>query len=353
MITVTHGNLLAAKAEALVNTVNTVGVMGKGIALQFRQAYPDMFRSYELACKEGEVQPGRMHIFERTTFENPKFIINFPTKRHWKGNSRMEDIDSGLKALVADLRRLKIKSIALPPLGCGNGGLNWEDVRPRIESALSELPDIEITLFAPGAAPKVDEIKFRTEKPRMSRGRALVVLLLDRYFIPGYRVSLLEIQKLAYFLQEAGEELRLKFNRDKFGPYAEALHHVLQHMEGHYTRGYGDRTANARAEIMVLPGAVEAARAQLLADHEAEEHLARVNDLIAGFENPYGMELLSTVHWVTKEYPEAASDAQSAVAKVRAWNARKAELFSENDIRAAWERLDEGGWLHSNILVSK
>jgi O-acetyl-ADP-ribose deacetylase (regulator of RNase III) len=352
MITVTHGNLLEAKAEALVNTVNTVGVMGKGIALQFRQAYPGMFRAYEDACKQGEVQPGRMHIFERTTFENPKFIINFPTKRHWKGSSRMEDIECGLKSLVADLRRLKIKSIALPPLGCGNGGLDWAEVRPRIEKAFAELPDVAVTLFAPGAAPKVDEIKVSTEKPRMTRGRALVVLLLDRYFMPGYRVSLLEIQKLAYFLQEAGEDLRLKFKRDKFGPYAEALHHVLQHIEGHYTRGYGDRTINARAEIMVLPGAVEVARDQLLADPEAEEHLIRVNELIAGFENPYGMELLSTVHWVAKEFPDAAKNPQLAVVKVREWSVRKAELFREHDIRAAWERLHESGWLSRTVLTS-
>jgi O-acetyl-ADP-ribose deacetylase (regulator of RNase III) len=351
MITVTHGNLLEAKTEALVNTVNTVGVMGKGIALQFRQAYPDMFRSYEKACKDGEVQPGRMHIFERTTFENPKFIINFPTKRHWKGSSRMEDIETGLTALIADLRRLQIKSIALPPLGCGNGGLDWAEVRPRIEQAFAALPDVAVTLFAPGAAPKVDDIQVRTEKPRMSRGRALVVLLLDGYFIPGYRVSLLEIQKLAYFLQEAGEDLKLKFTRDKFGPYAEPLHHVLQHMEGHYTRGYGDRTVNARAEIMVLPGAVAAAREQLLASPEAEARLFRVNDLIVGFENPYGMELLSTVHWVAKEFPDAADDAQLAVAKVRAWNERKAALFGENDIRAAWERLRENGWLQVKMLV--
>lgn len=351
MITITHGNLLEDKSEALVNTVNTVGVMGKGIALQFRQAYPEMFRSYEKACKDGEVTPGRMHIFERTTFENPKFIINFPTKRHWRGNSKMEDIEAGLAALVEDLKRFHIKSIALPPLGCGNGGLEWSEVRPVIERALAQVPDVQIKLYAPGAAPKVDEIKVNTERAPMTRGRALVVLLLDRYFLPGYRVSMLEIQKLAYFLQVAGEELRLKFKRDQFGPYAESLHHVLQRIEGHFTRGYGDRTTNARAEIMPLPEGVQEAGAFLAEDYEALEHLERVSALIDGFESPYGMELLATVHWVTQEFPETADNPALAVEKVRAWNQRKAEIFSERDIRAAWNRLHHKGWLSTGVMA--
>jgi len=352
MISITHGNLLEAKAEALVNTVNTVGVMGKGIALQFRQAYPEMFRAYERACKAGEVQPGRMQIFELNTLENPKFIVNFPTKRHWKGRSRMEDIESGLQSLVTEVRRLKISSIALPPLGCGNGGLDWNEVCPRIEQAFAVLPEVSVMIFAPGAAPKPDEIAIRTEPPSMSRGRALVVLLLDQYFIPGYRVSLLEIQKLAYFLQESGEDLRLKYQRNKFGPYADTLHHVLQRMEGHFTRGYGDRTINARAEIVLLPGAVEAARHALAEDPSARERIDRVTELIAGFESPYGMELLSTIHWVGKEFPEVADDPRVATAKVQAWSERKANLFKERDILAAWNRLHKLGWFKRSMVLN-
>lgn len=351
MITITHGNLLEDKAEALVNTVNTVGVMGKGIALQFRQAYPEMFRSYEKACQAGEVQPGRMHIFERATFENPKFIINFPTKRHWRGHSKIEDIEAGLDALVADLKKFQIKSIALPPLGCGNGGLEWSVVRPVIERALARVPQVEVKLYAPGAAPKVDEIKVNTERAAMTRGRALVVLLLDRYFLPGYRISMLEIQKLAYFLQASGEELRLKFKRDQFGPYAESLHHVLQRIEGHFTRGYGDRTSHARAEIMPLPEGVREAGIFLAADYEALERLDRVSALIDGFESPYGMELLATVHWIAQEFPEAADNPKLAVEKVRAWNQRKAEIFSERDIQAAWDRLNQKGWLSAVVMA--
>lgn len=141
-------NLLEAKAEALVNAVNTVGIMGKGIALQFKRAYPEVFREYERACKAGEVQPGTMHVFACGA-GNPKFIINFPTKRHWRDNSRMEDIESGLRALVAQVERLEIKSIALPALGCGLGGLEWAEVRLRIEQAFARLPEVEVLLFAP------------------------------------------------------------------------------------------------------------------------------------------------------------------------------------------------------------
>jgi O-acetyl-ADP-ribose deacetylase (regulator of RNase III) len=139
MIELKTGNLLSENAEALVNTVNCVGIMGKGIALQFKRAYPENFRQYEKACKAGVVQPGHMFIFPTSNLSNPKYIINFPTKRHWRNKSKIEDIQSGLITLVEQVKLLGITSIAIPPLGCGNGGLNWADVKPLIESAFSQL----------------------------------------------------------------------------------------------------------------------------------------------------------------------------------------------------------------------
>src|SRR5215208_2123004 len=118
-VEIRRGDLLAADAEAVVNTVNCVGIMGRGIALQVKNAYPANFKAYEAACKRGEVEPGRMLVHETGQLTNPRYIINFPTKRHWRGRSRIEDIESGLDALVAEVRRLGIKSIAVPPLGCG------------------------------------------------------------------------------------------------------------------------------------------------------------------------------------------------------------------------------------------
>src|SRR5690606_12589675 len=138
------GDILAADAEAIVNTVNCVGIMGRGIALQFKNAFPKNFKAYEAACARGEVQPGKMFVFETRTLTNPKFIINFPTKRHWRGKSRIEDIDSGLKALAEEIRTRGIRSIAIPPLGSGLGGLNWADVRPRICEALRGFDDLQV-----------------------------------------------------------------------------------------------------------------------------------------------------------------------------------------------------------------
>jgi O-acetyl-ADP-ribose deacetylase (regulator of RNase III) len=153
MIEIAHGNILEADAEALVNTVNCVAVMGKGLALQFKQAFPPNVKAYESACHAGEVVPGKMFIFDNGRLIKPRYIINFPTKRHWRDKSRVEDIQSGLRALIEDVRRLGIRSIAVPPLGCGLGGLNWRDVRPMIEKSFSELPDVRVLLFPPLGTP--------------------------------------------------------------------------------------------------------------------------------------------------------------------------------------------------------
>src|SRR6266700_3094216 len=207
----TQGNLLEATADALVNTVNCVGVMGKGIALQFKQAFPENFRFYEKACHAGEVQLGKMFIVPTESLLYPKFIINFPTKGHWKAKSRLKDIQTGLNALVSDILRLRIRSIALPPLGCGNGGLDWSDVYPLIKSAFEALPNVHIYVFAPSRHPESSSMPVTTNSPAMTRGRALLIRLMDIYREPSYLLGLLEIQKLAYFLQIAGEPLKLNF----------------------------------------------------------------------------------------------------------------------------------------------
>ncbi|MGL6339867.1 MAG: type II toxin-antitoxin system antitoxin DNA ADP-ribosyl glycohydrolase DarG, partial [Waterburya sp.] len=206
MIEFKQGNLLEENIEALVNTVNCVGVMGKGIALQFKQAFPENFKQYKKACDHKKVQPGRM--FTTSTGQLfPKYIINFPTKNHWKGKSKIEDIESGLKALVKEVRQLNIKAIAIPPLGCGNGGLDWAQVKPMIVNAFVELLDVQVVIFEPEGAPVADKMKVVTDKPKMTVARALFIRLLELYKIPDYRLTKLEIQKLAYFLQEAGEQL--------------------------------------------------------------------------------------------------------------------------------------------------
>jgi uncharacterized protein YwgA len=187
-------------------------------------------------------------------------------------------------------------------------------------------------------------MKVATEKPAMTRGRALLVALLERYAIPGYEHTKLELQKLAYFLFAIGELPRLRYVKHQFGPYAENLNHVLQAMEGHYLRGYGDRS-KARAEITLLPGAVEAARTVLTDDAAALAAIERVAQLIQGFENPHGMELLATVHWIARHDAAAVDDVERAIVGVANWNERKRERFRPEHVRKAWRRLHDEGWL--------
>lgn len=172
MIKLTRGDILRADAEALVNPVNCVGVMGRGLALQIKHAFPENFRVYHAACKRGEVQPGSMLVVETGQRTNPRYVVNFPTKRHWRANSLLADIDAGLVALVAEVKSRDMRSIAVPPLGCGLGGLDWRDVRPRIERAFAALPDVRVSLFEPAEAPPAPELPRATRTPKRKPGKA-------------------------------------------------------------------------------------------------------------------------------------------------------------------------------------
>ena len=348
MIEVGRGNLLEADVEALVNTVNCDGYMGKGIALQFRQAFPENFRAYQKACRAGEVVLGRMFVFDNQGLVYPRFIINFPTKNHWRSKSRIQDIESGLRALVEEVHNLGVRSIAVPPLGCGLGGLKWRDVGPKIERAFAALSDVKAMVFEPQGAPDAKAMPVRTPRPTMTLARALCVMLMERYASLEYDCTLLEVQKLAYFLQAAEEPLRLDFVRGKYGPYAAKLNKVLEVMEGHFIRGYGD-SQDRGAEIELLPGAVAEAGQLLSQQVESIARLERVTELIEGFETPYGMELLATVHWVAhfgvRNNSLPASTADEAVQQVQSWNPRKKHLFRPAHVSIAWENLGQLGWL--------
>jgi len=151
-----HGNLLESDTEALVNTVNTVGVMGKGIALQFRKAYPEVYLQYKRACDAGEVRSGRMLVTPTERLVGPRVVINFPTKRHWRSRSKLEDIEAGLDDLVRVIQEHEISSIAMPPLGCGNGGLAWREVRPILDKELGRLNDVCVVIYEPHGSADMD-----------------------------------------------------------------------------------------------------------------------------------------------------------------------------------------------------
>ncbi|MGH8910234.1 MAG: type II toxin-antitoxin system antitoxin DNA ADP-ribosyl glycohydrolase DarG [Egibacteraceae bacterium] len=226
----TSGDLLKAEVDGLVNTVNTKGVMGKGVALQFRHAFPLNYEAYRRACERGEVRLGRMFVFD-SGIQRPHYIINFPTKDHWRNRSRLVHIASGLDDLVRVIRELKIHSIAIPPLGCGNGGLDWSEVRPLIEQKMEPLADVRVVLFPPEGAPPPKAMVVKSNKPPITPGRAALIGLVDRYTQSGMGATPLEIQKLLYFLQAAGEPLKLRFTKGHYGPYAESVNHVLQAVE--------------------------------------------------------------------------------------------------------------------------
>jgi O-acetyl-ADP-ribose deacetylase (regulator of RNase III) len=365
MITEAHGNLLDADVDALVNTVNTVGVMGKGIALQFRRAYPDMYTAYERAAKAGEVELGRMLVWPTEALTGPRYVINFPTKGHWRASSRLRDIEAGLRDLVRVVVELNIGSLAIPPLGCGNGGLEWSEVEPRIRAALEQVdPEVQVVLYPPGRTPSAAAMRTTSKPPTMTPARAALVRILTRYSERALEASLVEVQKLLYFLQVAGEPLRLNYAKAQYGPYADNLRHALLNLESHYVIGFGDGSAKvADAEpirvlpgaepIRVLPGADDYADKILEQHPETVQRIDRVLDLVEGFESPYGVELLASVHWVAYESPEAAADPEVAVRLVRSWTPRKGRMFTPDHIRVAWRTLRERGWLPANGDVAR
>jgi O-acetyl-ADP-ribose deacetylase (regulator of RNase III) len=234
--------------------------------------------------------------------------------------------------------------VAIPPLGAGLGGLDWREVRPRIEAAFGDLVDVRILLFEPTGAPASSQMSHAQQPPKMTVGRAALVGLMQRYLaaVMDPVVSLLEIHKLMYFMQEAGEPLRLRYTKGHYGPYVENLRHVLSEIEGHLIVGYGDGGDKPEKPIELAPGAADWAAEFLRGHPVTEERFGRVVNLIEGFETPFGMELLATVHWVATR--ESAADVEAATKKVYAWSSRKS-MFSLEQLSVAWQTLSDKGWL--------
>lgn len=352
MIEYKKGDILAEDVEALVNTVNCVGIMGRGIALQFKNAYPENYKAYHAACKHNEVRPGRMFVFETGWLANPRFIINFPTKRHWRGMSRMEDIDAGLVDLVEVIRSRNIRSIAIPPLGSGLGGLQWSQVRPRIETALEQLSNTKVVIFEPGEATAERRGNYSSNVPHMTPARAALVGLMYRYYsgLLDPFITLLEVHKLMYFMQQAGEPLRLHFKKGPYGPYSENLRHVLKSVEGHLVDGYADGGDSPDKQLHLVPGALDEANAFLRSESATQARLEKVSSLVEGFESPYGLELLSTVHWVANE--ERTETMEGIIARTYAWNDRKRQ-FSRRQIELAANMLSHKGWIRMVSAASQ
>ncbi len=345
-ITIKEGDLLRDSVDAIVNTVNCVGVMGKGIALQFKQKWPENFKDYQQACKKGQVQTGQMFIHGSGGLIQPHFIINFPTKRDWREKTKISYIDQGLVDLIENVKKLNIQSIAIPPLGCGLGGLSWKDVKPRIEKAFQALPDVVVHIYEPTGAPNPRTMQINTKKPNMTNGRAALLKLLSIYRQMEYSLNRLEVQKLVYFLEQAGEDLKLEFVKEQYGPYSNKLKHVLITMDGHYLEGVGDHVA--QSEITPVKDVLFEADKYLENNNDQELHqrIERVAKLIEGFETPYGMELLASVHWVVN-YESDVNNIEDTLRSIKDWNPRKKEIFKDEHIELAWTRLREQDWLNA------
>ena len=355
MMRFTQGNLLDARVDAVVNTVNTVGVMGKGIALMFKERFPENFAAYEAACKAGEVQVGRMFVQAGVELDVPRWIINFPTKKHWRQPTQLEWIESGLVALKDVVRAKGIRSIALPPLGCGNGGLDWRDVRPRIEAALGELDDVEVVVYEPTA--KYQNVAKKTGVEALTPARALIAELVRRYWVLGIECTLIETQKLAWCLERTikrlglPDPLDLRFKADRYGPYAQRLTHLLDGLDGSYLH-CDKRLADADPFDTIWFEDTKAEKVDFyLRSGEARQYLPALeatDELIDGFQSPLGMEVLATVDWLIAR--EGAEPTLAGVREgLRRWPAgdpaatRKERLFSDRLIVLALARLKSAG----------
>ncbi len=341
MIEYKNADILKEDVEAIVNTVNCVGIMGRGLALQFKNKFPQNFKEYQLACKNQEVQLGKMFVHQTGQLINPKYIINFPTKGHWKANSKIEDIENGLDDLINTIKKYNIKSIAIPPLGSGLGGLDWNEVKILIEEKLKNI-NCSIILFEP-LEQKIEK-SVTKELPKMTAGRAALIGLMDRYLqgLMDPFISLIEVHKLMYFMQASGETLRLNYQKAQFGPYADNLKHVLNAVEGHFISGYEDGGDAPSKQLKLIPKAIEDAKNYLANKRDTKQNLEKVAKLVDGFETPFGLELLSTVHWVVKN--ENVNDLEEVVSKIYNWNERKKQ-FSKKQIQIALDVLKENKWI--------
>jgi O-acetyl-ADP-ribose deacetylase (regulator of RNase III) len=341
MIKLVTGNLLDADADALVNPVNTVGVMGKGIALQFKEAFPHNYQVYRRACKDKLFDIGDiLAVNDLNSYSQEKLIINFPTKKHWRQPSEYSYIESGLEALSAYINDNKVKSIAIPPLGCGNGGLDWRVVRQMIELHLSAL-DTDIQLYEPNIAVKeLLQKQMPVSKVTLTPARAMLLYMLFHYEALGEYSSLFSANKLAFFLQKMGENLKLTFEAHLFGPYTEDVKRVLYSLNGTYLNGLEQNEAKAFEPLKLNYDRFDEIRTYINKELVAEQktRLKKLIKFIQGFESDLSLEILASVAMILDNNPDFSLELVTEECK---WNDRKKRLFKNEYIKIAYEHLHQ------------
>lgn len=339
MIKYIVGNLLESPAEALVNTVNTVGIMGKGIALQFKNEFPNNYEEYVKACEDGTFSIGKLLITEEESLlYGKKTIINLPTKTDWRKPSEYSYIDIGLKELAKEIKTRNIKSIAIPPLGAGNGGLNWEKVRDLMEKDLVDL-DSEISIYQPNAVIKE---ALKKERVKLTPARAMLLAVLFEIVKNGEFVSEFAAEKVAYFLQRFGADgvFNLDFKQNFYGPYSGKVRRVLNYMNGSYITGYSAMDKKPFEELGIMMDS-ENEILNFLNASENSKYLDIVNRtklFLSGFYSSFGLELLSTVDFLIQKHK--TQSLEDILAYLSKWSNRKQTLFSNQKfVQLALNRL--------------
>jgi O-acetyl-ADP-ribose deacetylase (regulator of RNase III) len=327
MIHFKEGNILDSSAQALVNTVNTMGVMGKGIALQFKNQFPNNYKLYKDVCANKELKVGQLLITEEDSLlGGKKVIINFPTKTNWRLPSEYEYISKGLVELKKIIIEKGIESIAIPPLGAGNGGLDWQKVKQMIIEALNEL-DCDIYLYEPTAA--IKEV-LSAERVKLTPARAMLLSVLYEMVRQGEFVSEFAAEKTAYFLQRFGakEAFKLKFEPNFYGPYSGKVRHVLYYLNGSYIMGYSSMDKKPFDELsLVMDVEPEIERFLNLSENEHYKTIVEKTKLfLNGFYSPFGLELLSTIDFIRAERNK--NDTESILMELEKWSDRKRSLFA-------------------------
>lgn len=325
MIKYITGNILESNAQALVNTVNTVGVMGKGIALQFKKAYPNNYKAYIEACKREEIVIGKLFVTRDTNLNSgEKIIINFPTKKDWRKPSEYSYIEEGLRDLINVIKEYHIISIAIPPLGSGNGGLEWEKVKKLIEKRISHL-DIDIFVYEPTA--QIKEY-LKKERIKLTDARALLLYVLYDLVKNGEYVSEFSSEKVCYFLQRFGAKkyFKLDFEPNFYGPYSGKVRFILNVLNGSYIMGYSDMNKKPFEPLILIADGYETVKNYIESRSELLDIAKKTIEFLNGFYSDFALELLSSIDYLSKKHNTI--DKQTVTQKLEEWNDRKRTMFS-------------------------
>ena len=351
MIKFLTGNLFESEAEALVNTVNTVGVMGKGIALQFKNLFPSNYKVYKEACKNEALKTGNLLVtVDQNISTGEKVIINFPTKKHWRQPSEYTFIESGLEELAKLIKDKPIKSIAIPPLGSGNGGLQWVKVKAMIKEKLSGIKDVSIEVYEPNVNIKEH---LKKERVKLTPARSMLLYMLYHLVENGELVSEFSSEKICYFLQRFGAKkyFKLDYQPNYYGPYSGKVRHVLNYLNGSYILGYAAKDKKPFEALDLIVDARKDVENYINQDAELREITAVTSDFLEGYYSSFGLELLSTVDYISNK--NKTNNIDFIRQELASWSNRKKTLFSNQKyIEISIQHLQNANLLYNTNQVT-